>query len=50
MVTRQYVDVVQDDLLEPYFEFGPGFVTKLQPGFRFCGKTDSQPVHAKVLI
>lgn len=26
MVTRQYVDVVQDDLLEPYFEFGPGFI------------------------
>lgn len=23
MVTRQYADVVQDDLLEPYFEFGP---------------------------
>lgn len=26
MVTRQYVDVVQDDLLEPYFNFGPGFI------------------------
>lgn len=26
MVTRQYVDVVQDDLLEPYFNFGPGFM------------------------
>lgn len=25
MVTRQYVDVVQDDLLDPYFNFGPGF-------------------------
>lgn len=23
MVTRQYADVVQDDLLEPYFNFGP---------------------------
>lgn len=23
MVTRQYADVVQDDLLEPYFTFGP---------------------------
>lgn len=26
MVTRQYVDVVQDELLEPYFDFGPGFI------------------------
>jgi hemoglobin len=26
MVTRQYVDVVQDDLLQPYFNFGPGFI------------------------
>jgi hemoglobin len=26
MVTRQYVDVVQDDLLAPYFTFGPGFI------------------------
>lgn len=26
MVTRQYVDIVQDDLLEPYFNFGPGFI------------------------
>lgn len=26
MVTRQYVDVVQDELLEPYFNFGPGFI------------------------
>jgi hemoglobin len=26
MVSRQYVDVVQDDLLEPYFNFGPEFV------------------------
>lgn len=26
MVTRQYVDVVQDDLLERYFNFGPGFI------------------------
>jgi hemoglobin len=25
LVTRQYVDVVQDDLLGPYFGFGPGF-------------------------
>ena len=25
MVTRQYVDVGQDDLLAPYFHFGPGF-------------------------
>ena len=24
LVTRQYADVVQDDLLEPYFTFGPG--------------------------
>lgn len=26
MVTRQYADVVQDDLLQPYFTFGPGFI------------------------
>lgn len=26
MVTRQYVDVVQDALLAPYFSFGPGFI------------------------
>lgn len=26
MVTRQYSDVVQDDLLQPYFNFGPGFI------------------------
>ena len=26
MVTRQYVDVVQDALLEPYFNFAPGFI------------------------
>ena len=26
MVTRQYVDVGQDDLLNPYFNFGPGFI------------------------
>lgn len=26
MVTRQYVDVVQDELLQPYFNFGPGFI------------------------
>lgn len=26
MVTRQYVDVSQDDLLQPYFNFGPGFI------------------------
>lgn len=26
MVTRQYVYVVQDELLEPYFNFGPGFI------------------------
>lgn len=26
MVTRQYADVVQDDLLQPYFKFGPGFI------------------------
>ena len=26
MVTRQYFDVTQDDLLAPYFEFGPGFM------------------------
>src|SRR5665811_717910 len=26
MVTRQYVDVGQDDLLKPYFDFGPGFI------------------------
>lgn len=26
LVTRQYVDVVQDDLLQPYFDFGPGFI------------------------
>lgn len=26
MVTRQYVDVVQDDALEPYFNFNPGFI------------------------
>ena len=25
MVTRQYVDVVQDELLEPHFNFAPGF-------------------------
>lgn len=25
MVTRQYVDVAQDEMLEPYFNFGPGF-------------------------
>lgn len=24
LVTRQYADVVQDDLLQPYFTFGPG--------------------------
>lgn len=26
MVTRQYADVVQDDLLAEYFDFGPGFI------------------------
>lgn len=26
LVTRQYSDVVQDDLLAPYFTFGPGFL------------------------
>ncbi|MGB0114124.1 MAG: DUF1971 domain-containing protein [Ilumatobacteraceae bacterium] len=26
MVTRQYADITQDDLLEPYFDFGPGFI------------------------
>lgn len=26
MVTRQYVDVSQDALLNPYFNFGPGFI------------------------
>ena len=26
MVTRQYVDVVQDDLLQPWFDFGPGHI------------------------
>jgi hemoglobin len=26
LVTRQYADVVQDDLLQPYFDFGPGFI------------------------
>jgi hemoglobin len=26
MVTRQYADVVQDDLLQPHFDFGPGFI------------------------
>lgn len=26
MVTRQYSDVVQDDLLAPYFTFGPGYL------------------------
>ena len=26
MVTRQYVDVGQDDMLQPYFNFGPGFI------------------------
>lgn len=26
MVTRQYVDIVQDDMLEPYFNFNPGFI------------------------
>lgn len=26
LVTRQYVDVGQDDLLQPYFDFGPGFI------------------------
>jgi hemoglobin len=26
MVTRQYFDVVQDDLLQPHFNFGPGFI------------------------
>jgi hemoglobin len=26
MVTRQYVDVGQDELLQPYFDFGPGFI------------------------
>lgn len=26
LVTRQYVDVVQDELLQPHFDFGPGFI------------------------
>lgn len=26
LVTRQYVDVVQDELLQPYFDFGPAFI------------------------
>lgn len=26
MVTRQYVDVIQDAVLQPYFDFGPGFI------------------------
>ena len=26
MVTRQYADVVQDDLLQPYFDLGPEFI------------------------
>lgn len=26
MVTRQYADITQDDLLAPYFDFGPGFI------------------------
>jgi len=26
LVTRQYADVVQDDLLAPYFAFGPGYL------------------------
>lgn len=26
LVTRQYADVVQDELLQPYFTFGPGFI------------------------
>lgn len=26
MVTRQYVDIVQDELLQPYFTFGPGYI------------------------
>lgn len=26
LVTRQYADVVQDELLEPYFDFGPEFI------------------------
>ena len=26
MVTRQYADVVQDELLQPYFNFGPGYI------------------------
>ena len=26
MVTRQYVDVVQDELLQPHFDFGPGYI------------------------
>ncbi len=26
MVIRQYVDIVQDELLEPYFNFAPGFI------------------------
>ncbi len=26
MVTRQYADITQDDLLEPFFDFGPGFI------------------------
>lgn len=26
LVTRQYADIVQDELLQPYFDFGPGFI------------------------
>lgn len=26
MVTRQYADITQDELLEPYFDFRPGFI------------------------
>lgn len=26
MVTRQYADITQDELLQPYFNFGPGFI------------------------
>jgi hemoglobin len=26
MVTRQYVDVGHDEFLQPYFDFGPGFI------------------------
>lgn len=26
MATRQYADVAQDDLVQPYFTFGPGFI------------------------